>query len=166
MPIPTGDLTSVPIKILILEASAVLAEALAVALELEPDFSLASGPGDATVVVTVSPPRSGMPAGVPVVELPAYGGLDDVIDAIRAAAGMPATADPAPEPSPREMEVLLLLSKGMDPATVAKHLNISTHTARQHVKNLRRKLSATSTVQALAEARRRGMLRGDALRRS
>lgn len=59
----------------------------------------------------------------------------------------------------REREVLALLAEGADPRTIAKSLDISWHTARSYVKSVLTKLGAHSALQAVAVARREGILR-------
>jgi DNA-binding NarL/FixJ family response regulator len=58
----------------------------------------------------------------------------------------------------REREVLALLGAGHDPRSIARRLGISIHTARGHVRRLLGKLGAHSQLEAVATARRRGLL--------
>jgi NarL family two-component system response regulator LiaR len=54
----------------------------------------------------------------------------------------------------REWEVIDLLAQGVDPAGVADELVLSHETISTHMKNLRRKLGARSTADAIAAAER------------
>jgi len=60
--------------------------------------------------------------------------------------------------TPREAEVLYLLSKGRDTPAIASLLFLSIHTVRGYVKELLRKLGAHSQLEAVAIARRDGLL--------
>ena len=60
--------------------------------------------------------------------------------------------------SAREREVLALMTVGMDARTIARQCDISVHTCRGHIKSILHKLDAHSQLEAVAEARRRGLL--------
>jgi DNA-binding NarL/FixJ family response regulator len=60
--------------------------------------------------------------------------------------------------TPREIEVLYLLAKGRDTPTIASALFLSVHTVRGYVKEVLRKLGAHSQLEAVAVARRAGLL--------
>ena len=60
--------------------------------------------------------------------------------------------------TPREIEVLYLLAKGRDTPTIAAALFLSVHTVRGYVKEVLRKLGAHSQLEAVAIARRAGLL--------
>ena len=60
--------------------------------------------------------------------------------------------------SPRELEVLRLVVEGLTNPQIAASLRISPHTARAHVSNVLSKLDATSRVEAVTEAQRRGLV--------
>jgi len=63
----------------------------------------------------------------------------------------PAPAPPEPDPAgltPREREVIRLLSDGLSNAEIARTLYISEKTASVHVSNILRKLGVTSRLQA------------------
>lgn len=60
--------------------------------------------------------------------------------------------------SPRELEVLRLVSLGTGTARIADELGISPHTVRNHVRNLREKLGADSKLAAVLAALRLGIL--------
>jgi len=61
----------------------------------------------------------------------------------------------------REHEVLGLLATGLNPTEVARHLAITTHTARDHIKAIREKLNRPTAMSAVLEALRRGLVRLD-----
>jgi DNA-binding NarL/FixJ family response regulator len=58
--------------------------------------------------------------------------------------------------SPREREILELLSRGLSGEDAAKHLVLSSETVRTHVRNAMTKLGATTRVHAVALALQRG----------
>jgi two-component system, NarL family, response regulator LiaR len=106
--------------------------------------------------------------------------VDDVIGAIRAAAAgeswlspRAATAvldrmrrehvEPSGDPgatanlSPRELEILRLVARGMANAEIAAELNISPRTAKNHLSSVLSKLGVTNRVQAAIFAVRSGL---------
>ncbi|MFK8057526.1 MAG: response regulator [Saprospiraceae bacterium] len=60
--------------------------------------------------------------------------------------------------TPREIELLVELAQGSSYEQAAAALFISPHTVRKHVEHAYKKLSVHSKVQAVNEARRRGLL--------
>lgn len=60
--------------------------------------------------------------------------------------------------SEREHEVLQLLADGCSTDEIARALSLSVHTVRNHVRNLTDKLDASSRIEAVAIAHRRGMV--------
>jgi two-component system nitrate/nitrite response regulator NarL len=60
--------------------------------------------------------------------------------------------------TPRELDVLHLLARGLDTATIAKRLGIAPHTVEWHVRHLIEKLQVHSKLQAVVEAARRGLI--------
>lgn len=60
--------------------------------------------------------------------------------------------------TPREAEVLLLLSYGLANKQIAQRLSISEHTVKFHVSELMAKLGATTRTEAVTRAARRGVL--------
>jgi PAS domain S-box-containing protein len=60
--------------------------------------------------------------------------------------------------TPRQYEVLRLLHHGYSTAQMAESLRLSTETIRNHIRALLRTLHVSSRIEALAEARRRGLL--------
>jgi two-component system NarL family response regulator len=67
--------------------------------------------------------------------------------------------DASPTLTVREWEVLSLLDEGFNAAQIAEELIISRNTARNYVQNVLTKLSAHSKLEAVAVARRTGLLR-------
>lgn len=108
--------------------------------------------------------------------VPKTAGVDEVIAALRAAAAgearLPASAltrvlrEAARQPGPpmlteRELHVLRLLASGAATADIAASLFLSTHTVRNHVRSVLAKLGAHSRLEAVAIARRDGLLGED-----
>lgn len=60
--------------------------------------------------------------------------------------------------SERELDVLVHLEQGMAVAEIAATLYLSVHTCRDHLKSVYKKLAVNSQLQAVAVARRRGIL--------
>jgi DNA-binding NarL/FixJ family response regulator len=98
-------------------------------------------------------------------------GAEEIVAAVRAvaagrsaivsAAARAALGDPGAGFTPRELEVLRRLARGLRNAEVAADLSISLRTAEFHVGNVLAKLGARSRTDAVNKARRRGLL-GDA----
>jgi DNA-binding CsgD family transcriptional regulator len=63
-----------------------------------------------------------------------------------------------PPLTPREQEVLLLLAEGVDARTIARRLGISVNTCRGYVKSIFLKLDAHSQLEAVAIARKHGLV--------
>jgi DNA-binding CsgD family transcriptional regulator len=64
----------------------------------------------------------------------------------------------APRLSRRERETLTLLAAGYSTPRMAQQMNITTETVRNHVKGVLRGLDASSRVEAVAKARRMGLV--------
>lgn len=60
--------------------------------------------------------------------------------------------------TPREVEVLTLIAKGVKKSTVAEMLSISSHTVGDHIKNIYSKLNVSSRSEATIEAARLGLI--------
>ncbi|MEV4314309.1 response regulator transcription factor [Actinocrispum sp. NPDC049592] len=60
--------------------------------------------------------------------------------------------------TPRERETLLLLAEGHNTADISERLGVARNTARNHVQRILEKLGARSQLEAVAIARREGML--------
>jgi ATP/maltotriose-dependent transcriptional regulator MalT len=82
-----------------------------------------------------------------------------VLDAVTVG---PAAASPAAEDrkglTPREVEILRLISTGLNNQAIAKRLFISEHTVHRHVANTLTKLDVSSRSAAVAQAGRLGLL--------
>ena len=74
----------------------------------------------------------------------------DVLDDERAPGGEPLT--------PREREVLVLLSLGLSNREIAERLGISAHTAKFHVSSIFGKLGAESRAEAVSQGIRDGLI--------
>ena len=60
--------------------------------------------------------------------------------------------------TPRELEVLELLSRGLDNADIAQALFLSQHTVKNHVSSILIKLQVENRIQAAVRAVRGGMV--------
>jgi DNA-binding NarL/FixJ family response regulator len=60
--------------------------------------------------------------------------------------------------SPRQREVLTLLGDGFGPDAIARRLGLSLSTVRNHVAAVLHRLGCHSQLQAVAAARRRGLI--------
>lgn len=69
----------------------------------------------------------------------------------------PIAAEPPEQLTPRQREVLQLLSLGRSTREIASELGIAEETARNHIRHLLRRLGARSRLGAVAEARRLGL---------
>ncbi|HKP18857.1 MAG TPA: LuxR C-terminal-related transcriptional regulator [Gaiellaceae bacterium] len=67
--------------------------------------------------------------------------------------------DPAHALTPRQAEVLGLLAEGASTAQIASTLHLSRETVRNHVRHILRALRVHSRIEAVAAARRSGLLR-------
>ncbi len=65
---------------------------------------------------------------------------------------------PAPVLTPRELEVLSYLGKGMPVHAIAQVLGISLHTCRGHLKALHTKLNASSQLEVVIKAQNLGLI--------
>jgi DNA-binding CsgD family transcriptional regulator len=69
-----------------------------------------------------------------------------------------ASAGNQPVLTPRELEVLELMSEGVSNSEIASRLGISFHTAKFHVRAVTDKLDATGRTDAVISAVRKGLL--------
>lgn len=60
--------------------------------------------------------------------------------------------------SPREIDILQQVARGLSHREIAECLFISRHTVESHVRNIYRKLAVSSRMRAVSEARARGLL--------
>lgn len=119
---------------------------------------------DAEIALSI---RSALRGGAPIDPFVARYilGLVGVIRPARPASGLPAVgvglspaAEAPPALSPREIEILGLVAKGMTNREIAGLLNISSLTVACHIKNIYKKLAVNSRTQAVFEARTFGLL--------
>jgi two-component system nitrate/nitrite response regulator NarL len=75
----------------------------------------------------------------------------------RVAAKERASDSPLGRLSPRERQVLALLSRGWDNARIGRHLFISQHTVRTHIQNILEKLGMHSKLEAATFAMQRSL---------
>ncbi len=66
--------------------------------------------------------------------------------------------EPAPVLTPRELEVLTLLGKGVPLNAIGQILGISLHTCRGYVKSLHNKLGVSSQLEAVIKAQNLGLI--------
>ena len=107
--------------------------------------------------------------------LPKASPLEEILDAIRSSRvgtliaptdlvvrsfedDLPPVASGSELP-PRELEVLRFLEEGLAVQQISRRMGISIHTARGYVKTLLSKLDAHTQLEAVANAKRRGLLR-------
>ena len=64
----------------------------------------------------------------------------------------------APSLSRRELEVLRLVARGWETPRIAAELGISRHTVRNHIRNLRQRLNASTKLDAVMKGLRLGIL--------
>jgi len=81
-----------------------------------------------------------------------------VLDALGAAPAAPAASEDRKGLTPREIEVLRLISEGLNNQAIAERLFISEHTVHRHVANTLTKLNVSSRSAAVAQAGRLGLL--------
>jgi NarL family two-component system response regulator LiaR len=62
--------------------------------------------------------------------------------------------------SPRELDVLRLIARGMDNAQIAEELSISPFTAKNHVSSILAKLGVSNRLQAAIYAVQQGIATG------
>jgi DNA-binding NarL/FixJ family response regulator len=60
--------------------------------------------------------------------------------------------------SPRQRQVLTLLAEGLRPTAIARRLELSLPTVRNHVAAVLHRLGCHSQLEAVATARRRGLI--------
>jgi DNA-binding NarL/FixJ family response regulator len=66
---------------------------------------------------------------------------------------------PAPELTPRQLEILNSMSRGYSNAEIAKVFGINEFTVREHVANIMAKLDASNRAEAVATALRKSLLK-------
>lgn len=73
----------------------------------------------------------------------------------------PASSEPAAHLTPREMEVLEVVSRGYSNAEIGRLLELSLHTVNSHIKSIYRKLAVRSRSEAVFEAVQQGLIHID-----
>ena len=71
---------------------------------------------------------------------------------------------PEPQLTRRQQEILHLMASGLSTSEIAKKLTISTETVRNHVRSVLRELHVHTRLEAIAAARRVGLLAPPALK--
>jgi DNA-binding NarL/FixJ family response regulator len=71
--------------------------------------------------------------------------------------GQPAAADPFPELTTRERDVLEAIAAGASTAQIADRLGLSRKTVRNHVSSILTKLEVVDRTQAVIKARAAGL---------
>ncbi len=61
--------------------------------------------------------------------------------------------------TPREKEILEMLSRGLTPKGIAKELDIKYDSVRSHLKNIYEKLHVSSMIEAVAVAKNKGLIK-------
>jgi two-component system, NarL family, nitrate/nitrite response regulator NarL len=93
--------------------------------------------------------------------------IEDLLRALRAASSGSRYVDPLLSPDSdcakvvltrREREVLELVAEGLGQQEIGRRLEIGTETVRAHLQKVRKRLSATTSTQAVAKAIRLGLL--------
>jgi ATP/maltotriose-dependent transcriptional regulator MalT len=84
--------------------------------------------------------------------------LDELNAAPAAASGATSAAEDRKGLTPREIEVLRLISEGLNNQAIAERLFISEHTVHRHVANTLTKLNVSSRSAAVGQASRLGLL--------
>ncbi len=85
-------------------------------------------------------------------------GTSSKLTANSAALGESGTTAAVPKLSARETEVLRLVAEGHSSDRIARDLDISIHTVRNHVRSFRRKLKAKTKLEAVVTAMQHGIL--------
>jgi PAS domain S-box-containing protein len=76
---------------------------------------------------------------------------------------LPIGVEPQPRLTPRQGEVLELVAAGLSTSEIAKKLTLSTETVRNHLRSVFRELNVHNRPEAIAAARRLGLLAPPAL---
>jgi PAS domain S-box-containing protein len=136
--------------------------------KVEAQFRRAVEHGVPTDFETVFVDASGHLRGVRAQHLPLRSGDAVVGVLILAFDASPPPSEPTgrarqPRLTPRQREILDLLASGLSTSEIAKKLTISTETVRNHLRSLFRELHVHTRPEAIAAARRLGLLAPTAL---
>jgi PAS domain S-box-containing protein len=124
--------------------------------------------GEPTDFETVFVDASGDLRGVRAQHLPLRSG-DSIVGVLILAFGAPPPPsqpmglDPQPRLTPRQHEILELIAAGLSTSGIAKKLTLSPETVRNHLRNVFRELHVHTRLEAIAAARRLGLLAPPAL---
>jgi PAS domain S-box-containing protein len=125
-------------------------------------FQLAVERGQPTDFETVFIDASGHLRSTRAQHLPLRSGDEVVGVLILAFAAPPPTVpiglEPQPRLTPRQREVLDLIASGLSTSEIAKTLTLSTETVRNHLRSVFRELRVHTRLEAIAAARRLGLL--------
>jgi DNA-binding NarL/FixJ family response regulator len=119
--------------------------------------------GEPTDFETVFVDASGNRRGVRAQHLPLRSG-DDIVGVLILAfdasppASKPIGLAPQPQLTPRQREILDLLASGLSTSDIAEKLTLSTETVRNHVRRVFSELQVHTRLEAIAAARRLGLL--------
>jgi PAS domain S-box-containing protein len=72
--------------------------------------------------------------------------------------------EPEPRLTPRQRQILDLIASGLSTSEIARQLTLSTETVRNHVRSVLRELHVHTRLEAIAAARRIGLLAPPALK--
>jgi PAS domain S-box-containing protein len=130
-------------------------------------FRLAVERGEPTEFETVFVDASGHRRGVRAQHLPLLSG-DAIVGVLILAYAAPTPPEPIgvePQPrlTPRQREILDLIASGLSTSEIAKKLTLSTETVRNHLRSVFRELHVHTRLEAIAAARRLGLLAPPAL---
>jgi PAS domain S-box-containing protein len=133
---------------------------------VETQFRRAVERGEPTDFETVFVDAGGHLRGTRAQHLPLRG--DDTIVGVLILAfdvrpSEPIRLKPDPQVTPRQREILELIASGLSTEEVARELTLSPETVRNHLRNAFRALGAHTRVEAIAAARRLGLLAAPAL---
>ncbi len=131
-------------------------------------FRRAAVDGEATDFETAFIDGSGTLRGVRAQHLPLRSG-DTIVGVLILAFDVdqppfPSVGEAEPRLTPRQREVLDLIASGLSTSEIAQKLTLSTETVRNHVRSVLRELHVHTRLEAIAAARRRGLLAQPALK--
>jgi DNA-binding CsgD family transcriptional regulator/tetratricopeptide (TPR) repeat protein len=84
-------------------------------------------------------------------------GMPPLLGRVRAAGGLTARRPPPDGLSPRELQILRLVAKGLSNREIGERLTVSEHTAANHVRSILRKTGCANRTEAAAYAYARGL---------
>lgn len=126
-------------------------------------FRRAVESGEPTDFETVFIDASGHLRGVRAQHLPLRSG-DAIVGVlilafdVRRLPSEPISLEREPRLTPRQREILDMIASGLSTSEIAKELTLSTETVRNHVKRVLRELNVHTRLEAIASARRLGLL--------